>query len=201
LGAKPGDLFRKFLTESILLSLVGGAVGVFAAFFITRLIRSVNVATLPRSGHVHIDLVVLLFTLCASLVTAIVFGVVPWITSRANVQEALKEGGHSSSEGTTRYRLRASIVVGEVALAVVLLAGAGLMIKSVQLLKAVNSGFDDNNVLIFNESGARFVGRLHHRASRRLGMDPAHRGRLGASCSHSCICGDATFGRTCWPTG
>ena len=150
LGATTVDLLRQFLTESMLLSALGGIVGVLINFFLTRLVHSVSVATLPRSGQVHIDLTVLLFTLCASLFTAIIFGVIPMLhLSQAKVHQALKDSGHGSGESRTHHRLRASLVVGEVALALVLLAGAGLMIKSVQRLRAANSGFDDNNVLVF----------------------------------------------------
>lgn len=153
LGATTGDLLRQFLTESMLLSAFGGAMGVFFAFFIARLIHSVSVATLPRAGQVHIDLAVLLFALAASLFTASIFGVIPIVhISQAKIHQALKESGHGLGESAGQNRLRAGLVIGEVALALVLLAGAGLMIKSVQLLRTVDSGFDDKNVLVFTVS-------------------------------------------------
>lgn len=150
LGATPGLLLRQFLTESVVLALLGGAFGVLLAFLTTRLIRVISPSTLPRAAQVHIDPAVLLFAVAASLVTGIVFGIIPVIhSSKVNVNETLKEGSHGSGEGKGQYRVRASLVVTEVALALVLLAGAGLMIRSLHLLRGVDSGFDETNVLIF----------------------------------------------------
>jgi putative ABC transport system permease protein len=115
------------------------------------LIRLVSVGTLPRAGHIHLDLAVLLFALGASLLTGIAFGIIPVLhASKVGVNDTLKESGQNSSEGMGQYRVRSILVVTEVALALVLLVGAGLMIKSLHLLRGVDSGFDFNNVLIFN---------------------------------------------------
>ena len=151
LGATPRFLLRQFLTESVLLSLLGGAVGLFCAYFTTKLVRLLSPGTLPRSGQIKVDLGVLLFALGAALVTAIAFGIVPVAHFlKKNVNDSLKESGHSSAGTKRQYGLRIGLVVSEVALALVLLVGSGLMIKSLHLLRTVNSGFDDTNVLIFN---------------------------------------------------
>lgn len=151
LGATPRLLLRQFLTESILLALLGGALGLLLAFLTTRLIQVISPSTLPRAAQVHIDPGVLLFAVGASLVTGVVFGIIPVLHSvKANLNDTLKESSHGSGEGKGQYRVRASLVVTEVALALVLLAGAGLMIRSLHLLRGVDSGFDETNVLIFN---------------------------------------------------
>jgi putative ABC transport system permease protein len=142
---------RQFLTESILLALIGGVVGIFCAYFAIRLIRLLSPSTLPRASQIHVDPMVLLFALGASLVTGVVFGIIPVIhTFRVNVNNTLKSGGQSCGEGMGQYRIRASLVISEVAFALVLLAGAGVMIRSLHLLRGVDSGFGESNVLIFN---------------------------------------------------
>jgi len=151
LGATRGVLLRQFLTESIMLSFLGGTLGMFGAYFVARLLRSVSVSTLPRASQIHIDSRVLLFGLGTSLLTGIAFGIIPiWRSSKENVNEALRVSGENSGERGRWYGTRAVLVVAEVALALVLVAGAGLMIKSLHLLRSVDSGFDDRNVLIFN---------------------------------------------------
>ena len=149
LGASTGVLFRQFMMESILLAGMGGMAGVFLAYFSVRLIRLLSPSTLPRATQIHIDAPVLLFTFGVSLLTGLIFAGIPVLqASRVNVNETLKAGGHSS-RATGQYHARAALVVAEVALAMLLLAGAGLMIRSLHLLRAVDSGFDENNVLIF----------------------------------------------------
>jgi putative ABC transport system permease protein len=151
LGATRGMLLRQYLTESILLSLIGGIGGVFCAAYVVHVIRLVNPGTLPRAGQVHIDLAVLLFALGASILTGIIFGVIPVIhASKLDVNSALMEGGNTTAAGAGQYRIRAGVVVTEIALALVLLSGAGLMVASLHSLRAVQSGFDENSVLIFN---------------------------------------------------
>jgi len=151
LGASPSVLFRQFLMESIVLALLGGAFGVLLAFLTARLIRVISPNTLPQAAQVHIDPAVLVFALSASLITGIVFGIIPVIHSfKVNVNDTLKAATHGSGEGKGQYRVRAMLVVSEIGLALVLLAGAGLMIKSLHLLRGVDSGFDETNVLMFN---------------------------------------------------
>ena len=151
LGATPGILVRQFLTESIFLALLGGIAGILCSSFITGVVHSAGPGLLPRASQIHIDPAVLLFALMTSLLTGAAFGVGPvFHASKGNVSVALKGSGSASSEETGQYRLRAGLVVSEIALALVLLAGAGLMIKSLHILRGVDSGFRDENVLIFN---------------------------------------------------
>jgi len=150
LGASRKLLLRQFFTESILLSLLGGALGVLCAAYLAGFIQLISPAMLPRASQIHIDWHVLLAALGASLSTGIVFGIIPVLyASKLDVNNALKESDHGSA-GAEHYRIRAGLVVVEVALALVLLAGAGLMIESLHFLRAVQSGFDESNVLIFN---------------------------------------------------
>ncbi len=146
LGASRFTLIRQFLTESILLSLLGGAAGLLLAIWGVDLIRSIGPKDLPRLDEVAINGWVLGFTAVISLVTGLLFGLAPaWQFSRPNLTDALKEGGRGSSGG--RSRVRNLLVVSEVALAVVLLVGAGLMIRSFARLLEVNPGFKSDHLL------------------------------------------------------
>ena len=151
LGASRSRVVRQLLTESVLLSMAGGALGLLVALWGTDVLVSLSRNDLPRAGQIGLDLRVLGFTLLVSLLTGIVFGLVPAIhSSRTDLTESLKEGGRGSTEGAGRNRLRAALVVGEVAIAIVLLAGAGLLIQSLRRLQQVSPGFDPHNVLSFS---------------------------------------------------
>jgi len=148
LGAGQGRVVRQLLTESILLSLSGGALGLGLAAWGTQAALRVLPEALPRAGDVHLDGRVLLFTLLASLIAGVLFGLVPaFKTTRTDIHETLKEGGRGSSG--VRHRTQRSLVAVEMAMAVVLLIGAGLMIRSLVKLWSVNPGFDPHNVLTF----------------------------------------------------
>ncbi|MDE3136697.1 MAG: ABC transporter permease [Acidobacteriota bacterium] len=148
LGAGQGRVVRQLLTESILLSLAGGAIGLGLAAWGTQAALRVLPEALPRAGEVHLDARVLLFTLAASLLAGVLFGLVPALkTTRADIHETLKEGGRGSSGA--RHRAQRSLVAVEMGMAVVLLIGAGLMIRSLEKLWTVNPGFDPHNVLTF----------------------------------------------------
>jgi putative ABC transport system permease protein len=162
LGASRGRLVRQLLTESVLLSLAGGALGLLLGVTGIRALLAVNTAGLPRVGEggalVDVDWRVALFTLAVSLVTGIVFGLFPALQgSRADLGAALKEGGRTGT-GRTGNRARATLVVAEVALALVLLVGSALLIRTSLALRAVDPGFDATNVLTMRTSlaGARF---------------------------------------------
>ncbi len=151
LGASRLRVVRQLLTESILLSLAGGALGLLVALWGTGILVSLSTDDLPRAAQIGLDVRVLGFTLLVSLITGIVFGLVPAIqSSRTDLTESLKEGGRGSTEGAGQNRLRAALVVGEVAIAIVLLAGAGLLIQSLRHLRQVSPGFDPHNVLSFS---------------------------------------------------
>jgi putative ABC transport system permease protein len=146
LGASRLRLVRQLLTESVLLSLVGAVLGVVVARFGVKAIVAVNPNGIPRSGEIGLDLRVLGFTLIVAVLTGIVFGLAPALqASRWTMGEALKEGGQTSAG--LRQRLRRGLVISEVALSLVLLIGAGLMIRSFTLLSAVNPGFGLDNLL------------------------------------------------------
>src|SRR5690348_2047881 len=148
LGASRTRMVRQLLTESVLLSLAGGILGLLIAAWGTRAAIASLPQALPRSGNVGLDTRVLLFTLGISLFAGILFGLAPAIkTSPHNIGETLKEGGRGSSGA--RHHLQGAFVVAETALALILLVGAGLMIRSLVQLWSVNPGFNPHNLLEF----------------------------------------------------
>ncbi len=145
LGAGRLRLVRQLLTESMLLALTGGAAGLLLALWGVDLLAGLGAASIPRAEHIGVDGRVLGFTFLMTLLTGLIFGLVPaWAASKTDVQEALKEGGRGA---TGRRGLRGLLVVSELACALVLLTGAGLMIKSFLRLQAVAPGFDPGHVL------------------------------------------------------
>ncbi|MHB8540940.1 MAG: ABC transporter permease [Candidatus Acidiferrales bacterium] len=149
LGATQGRVIRQLLTESVLLAFAGGALGLLFAAWGTSAGISILPSTLPRANNVRIDPRVLLFTLAVSLLAGILFGLAPALkTSQPDLHETLKEGGRGASGA--RYRTHGIFVIVEMALAVVLLVGAGLTIRTLVGLWSVNPGFDPHNVFSFN---------------------------------------------------
>jgi putative ABC transport system permease protein len=150
LGAARGRLIRQFLTESVLLSLVGGAFGLLLAVWGVKAIVATNPDAIPRAGEIGIDGQVLLFTLAVSVLTGVLFGLAPALHSRASVLfSSLKEGGQRTTAGAGRQLLRRTLVVAEVALAATLVLVGGLLIRSFWLLLQVDPGFDPRGVLTF----------------------------------------------------
>lgn len=148
LGAGRWRVVRQLLTESILLSVTGGILGLLLAAWGTRAAIAVLPQALPRSGSIGLDMKVLLFTLGVSLFAGILFGLAPAVkASHSNLHESLKEGGRGSSGA--RHRMQGIFVVAETALALILLVGAGLMIRSLVQLWLVNPGFQPHNLLTF----------------------------------------------------
>jgi predicted permease len=148
LGAGPGRVIRQLLTESLILAGAGGGLGLLLAAWGTQAAIRVMPEALPRAESVNIDSHVLLFTLAASVVAGIFFGLAPALsTSRADLHGTLKEGGRGSSGA--RHQLQGLLVVLEMAMAVVLLVGAGLMIRSLSKLWSVNPGFNPRSVITF----------------------------------------------------
>jgi putative ABC transport system permease protein len=148
LGANRWRIVRQLLTESVLLSFAGGVVGLLLAVWGMSLLLALAPENLPRMTDVSLDGRALLFTAAITLLTGLVFGLAPALqTSKPNLNETLKDAGRGSTEGGRRQIIRSSLVVLEVALALVLLVGAGLMIKSFLRLQKVDPGFNPDNAL------------------------------------------------------
>ncbi|MGB7026118.1 MAG: ABC transporter permease, partial [Candidatus Acidiferrum sp.] len=148
LGAGRGRLVGKTLTESLLLSVFGGAAGLLFAKWGTSLLLALRPEELARLSGIHMDTRVLLFVLVISVLTGIVFGMAPaWIAARADVAGALKESGRSTTASTMGHSIRKILVISELAVALVLLVGAGLLIKGFSRLRSMNPGFNSANVM------------------------------------------------------
>jgi len=151
LGAGEMRIVRQLITESLVLALIGGALGLVLARFGTAAAIAAMPVTMPRAEDIGLDQRVLLFTLLISVISGIAFGLAPaWKTSRAEVGSTLKESGRTLAGG--RSRLQGIFVVAEMALAVVLLIGAGLMIRTLLVLLGLDPGFDPKNVMTFSFS-------------------------------------------------
>ena len=149
LGASRARVVRQLLTESVLLSSAGGALGLLLAWQGTSLVLKTLPQALPRADEIGLDSRVLLFTLFISLLSGIIFGLAPALKLwRTDVQKALKEGGRGSSEA--RQRAQSIFVMLEMAMALVLLVGAGLMVRSLARLWSVDPGFNTHNMLSFD---------------------------------------------------
>jgi putative ABC transport system permease protein len=148
LGAQNGRLIRQRLTESTLLALVGGAVGLVAAKAGTTLLLALKPAELRRLDAITMDARVFIFVFAISLLTGLLFGLLPaWSASRGDIGEALRENARTTATGVSRSPLRSFLVTAELALALVLLAGAGLLIKGFLRLRSVDPGFNPANVI------------------------------------------------------
>src|SRR5262245_58054598 len=151
LGAHPRRIIRQLLTESVLLAAIGAALGTLFAFWGTRLIAAQLPDGIPRLHEADVDAPVLIFTLAVSLLTGLLFGLAPALqASRPNLTEGLREGDRGSSG--RRQRLRSALVVGEVALTLTLLVGAGLLIQSFRRVLEVEPGFKAQNLLTMRVS-------------------------------------------------
>jgi len=148
LGASRGRLIRQHLTESLVLAVIGGALGLLLAFWLVDLLVSFAPKGTPRVEEIAVDPSVLAFTFGIAVLTGVVFGLAPaMLSSRTNFNSALKEGGRDSSATSRGARVRSLLVVSEVALALMLLVGAGLLIKSFVNLQRVDPGFNPKSVL------------------------------------------------------
>jgi putative ABC transport system permease protein len=180
LGAGRARLMWQLLTESLLLSLAGGVLGLGLGYVGVRALLAINPSDIPRVGEqgagVALDWRVLVFTLVAAILTGILFGLVPALnTSRSDINSTLRESGARSGAGLRHNKARGVLVITEMALALVLLVGAALLIRTFGALRGVNPGFDARNVLIMEMSlnGGRFekaagVDQLEREGRRRI---------------------------------
>src|ERR1700730_5967569 len=148
LGAGRWRLLRQMLTESVLLALAGAAFGIFLSIWGLELLKQIGARTVPRLAEVNVDFVVLIVTAVVAVGTGILFGLIPaFASAKPELTEALKEGGRGSTRGARRNQVRNSLVVAEVALALLLLVGAGLLLKSYARVQNIDPGFDRRNIL------------------------------------------------------
>ena len=183
LGASRTRVLLQLMTENLLLALCGGAFGLLLARWGVQLLLALSPATLTGLGHVRLSAPVLGFTACVSILTALLCGLAPALAgSRTEVQESLKEGSRQGTSTGRARRLRKAFVVSEVALAVVLLVGAGLMLKSLRTLGRVDPGFRRQGILTarVNLPSSRYkedpeVMRFYEQAVDRIGALPGVR--------------------------
>jgi putative ABC transport system permease protein len=151
IGATRGRIVKQLLVESIMLSTIAGALGLLLAAWGVDALVALAPSDIPRLDGVHLDGRVLLFTLGLSLLTGVIFGLAPALSaSKTNLTEALKEGSRGSTDGRQRNRVRNVLVTAAVALSLVLLTGAGLLLRSFVGLVGINPGFDYQNVAVMN---------------------------------------------------
>jgi putative ABC transport system permease protein len=165
LGAARGRLIRQFLAESLLLSLAGGGLGLVLAYASTNALNQISQRVLPRATSIHVDPVVLLFTFAVATVTGLLLGLAPAAHTAGDVNAGLKNGTRTVSDSAGRNRLRTALVIAEVALSLVLLVGAGLMVKSMYQLLHVDSGFNPEGVVTMqiNLAAEKYVDRQMER--------------------------------------
>jgi predicted permease len=150
-GAAPGRIARQLVTESVTLAVLGGALGIAFGLLMVRALGPAMTPHLPSASRVDVDLVVLGFTVLVSLGTALLFGGLPAIRASADLESSIRSGGRGTA-GSAGQKLRSALVVAEVALAVVLVVGAGLTTKSLNRLVAVHPGFDPRQALVLDLS-------------------------------------------------
>jgi predicted permease len=199
LGAGRWRIVRQLVTESLLISLTSGTLGLLIAVWGIRLLVALSPADLPRVEEVSVDFRVLGFTFAVSILTGILFGLLPALqASRPQLNERLKSGGRSAMGGVGRQRVRGALVVAEIALSLMLLVGAGLLIKSFIRLQAVNPGFNSENVLTMQldlngpnyEKGSQVIA-FHDQLLERIKRSPGV--QYASTRSFVPIASDASF--------
>jgi putative ABC transport system permease protein len=183
LGASRGRIVRQLLTESLLLSAAGGGLGLLLAMWGVDALVAASPADIPRISEVGLNARVVLFTAGVSVLTGVVFGLAPALqASKADITDALKEGGKGASDGSRRNRLRSGLVVAEIAVSLVLLVGAGLLAQSFVRLLDVAPGLDPKNLLTMDvvvrgarsrtdEERVRFLESFLERARAARGVE------------------------------
>jgi predicted permease len=158
LGAKRGQLVRQLLAESMVLAIIGGALGLLLAYWGVKGLSAMQPANSPVVEGIRIDGLVLAFTFVLAVVTGLLFGIVPAAQiTRTNLQNTLREGGRGAHADRHGHNLRRSLVMGEIALALTLLTGAGLLVRSFARVAGVDPGFNPSHLLTFNVSLPRLA--------------------------------------------
>jgi putative ABC transport system permease protein len=153
LGASRRTLLQQLLTESLLIAAVSGVLGIGLGWIATRALVAWGASEIPHGVPVHMNARVLLFTLALSVLTGLIFGIAPaWQLSRVDLQSTLRDEGQGSSMGVARSQMKNALVVGQVALSLLLLLGAGLLLRSFQQLLRTDPGFDSHSVLAMSLS-------------------------------------------------
>ena len=185
IGASPTRLVRQLFTESVVLAIAGAVLGLWLASVALRVLTSVDPTSLPPVAPVRLDLTVIAFTLLLAVATTLLFGLAPALrTLHVDLIESLREGGENATVGTRRQRLRGALVSVEVALAVVLVIGAGLMIRTLAALGDIDLGFNPDRVLTMrvtipaskyptNENVVNFFDELQERVNALPGVEAA----------------------------
>ncbi len=159
LGAGTGRLVRQMLTESLLLAIAGGTCGALLAVWSMELLRVLLPADMPRASEISIDAGVILFALAVSTAAGMVFGLLPaWRASGMNVNEALKAGSRSATAGRRSQRTQAALAISEACLSLVLVAGAGMLVRSFWNLRSIDPGFRSDHVLAADTNFERHGG-------------------------------------------
>jgi putative ABC transport system permease protein len=149
MGASRSRIVRQLLTESVLISLSGGIFGVVLASLALGPLLKISAGSVPQVFSVHLDRAVLIFTLVVSLITGLLFGLVPALrTAKLDLRETLNEASRGSTSGPRQHRLRGALVATEIALAMLLLIGAGLLLRSFERLQEVSAGFAPDHLLL-----------------------------------------------------
>ncbi|HWO01896.1 MAG TPA: ABC transporter permease [Blastocatellia bacterium] len=189
LGARRSRIVRQLLTESVLLALAGGIIGVLVALWGLDLLLAIGEGSIPRAKEIKLDGWALGFSLLVSIATGMIFGLVPALqASKPDMNEALKEGSRSASGSIRRNKTRSLFVIAEVAICLVLLIGAGLMIKSFSKLINISPGFNPENVLAVNValSGSQYrdaaaISGFYQQALERLSSVPGVQSAAGVT--------------------
>ncbi|HJR59603.1 MAG TPA: ABC transporter permease [Vicinamibacterales bacterium] len=188
LGAGRGRLLRQMLTESLLLGLIGGAAGLLLAAWCTDLLQTLAPAGLPRLSTIAVDRQVIVYAVVASMLTGLLFGIVPALhAARRDSGANLKEGGRTGTDSVRGRRVRAALAIGELAVALVLLVGAGLLVRTIVALNSQDPGFASTGVLTLRlalpqakytspERVAAFYDQLIERLSALPGVESAGAG-------------------------
>lgn len=201
LGASRGQIWRQVLGESLTLALLGGAAGLAVAVAGVRLAIPLLPADLPRARQLSLDWRVLAFTVAMALACGVLFGLAPaWRHGAAGVPDALKEGGRGGTEARSGRRLRDALIVGEVALALVLLAGAGLLLRSFLAVLATSPGFDPHQELLFDLS---LPPQAYPRGAQQAAFLRAARRKLAAlpGVTAAALAQPMPFGGSDWESG